>query len=125
VHSLTDGRGADLVLELSGSPAAARLSLEVLRTGGSALWVGAVFPTDPISVSPEMIVRRCLTVSGLHNYGPLDLAKAMTFLTENHTKYPFLELVPDIFPLDEVNEGFSIAETKHPIRVGVACNSLP
>ncbi|HJZ58750.1 MAG TPA: alcohol dehydrogenase catalytic domain-containing protein, partial [Gemmataceae bacterium] len=42
--SLTAGRGADLALELSGSPAAAELSIEVLRVGGTAVWVGAVSP---------------------------------------------------------------------------------
>ena len=73
VKSLTHGRGADVSLELSGSPDAAIAAIDVLRVGGTAVWVGAVSPTPPVPVFPEAIVRRCLTVIGVHNYAPQDL----------------------------------------------------
>jgi alcohol dehydrogenase len=121
VQAVTAGRGADLVLELSGSPMAAKLSLELLRIGGTAVWVGTVFPTEPVSVFPEEIVRRCLTVSGIHNYAPADLVSAIAFLSENHSRYPFLELVPRTFPLDSATEAFESAERERLIRVAIQC----
>ncbi|HEY1186622.1 MAG TPA: zinc-binding dehydrogenase [Gemmata sp.] len=121
VRSVTHGRGVDVALELSGAPEAARAALEVLRVGGTAVWVGAVFPTEPVPVSPEQVIRRCLTVTGVHNYTPGDLAAAVTFLAANHLRFPFAELVSRSFPLAEVNGAFQFAEAEHPVRVAVAC----
>ena len=121
VNSVTHGRGADLALELSGSPDACRASLDVLRVGGTAVWVGAVFPTDSVPVFPETVIRRCLTITGVHNYAPQDLATAVEFLEANHSRYPFAELVSKSFPLAEVNEAFRFAEAERPVRVAVAC----
>jgi putative phosphonate catabolism associated alcohol dehydrogenase len=121
IRACTDGRGADLAFELSGSPLAAKLSLDVLRIGGTAVWVGTVFPTDPVSVLPEEIVRRCLTVTGIHNYKPVDLSSAIAFLSANHNRFPFAELVARTFPLDSVTEAFEFAERERPIRVAIQC----
>ena len=121
VASLTHGRGADAALELSGSPDAARAALDVLRVGGTAVWAGAVSPTEPVPVYPEAVVRRCLTVSGVHNYAPADLAAAVQFLAANHFRFPFAELVPKSFPLADVNAAFRFAAAERPVRIAVAC----
>lgn len=122
VKTVTHGRGADLALELSGSPAASRAALEVLRVGGTAVWAGAVFPTDPVPVLPEQVIRRCLTVTGVHNYAPQDLVAAVEFLAAHHTRFPFAELVAKSFPLADVNDAFKFAEAERPVRVAVVCD---
>jgi alcohol dehydrogenase len=121
VKELTEGRGADVALELSGSADTASAALDVLRVGGTAVWAGVVFPTPPVAVHPETVVRRCLTITGVHNYAPQDLAAAVQFLANNHTRYPFAELVARSFPLSEVNDAFRFAESERPVRVAVAC----
>lgn len=120
-RSLTNGRGADAVLELGGSADAARLSLEVARIGGTIVWVGAVSPVGTVAVAPETIVRRCLTVTGVHNYAPQDLAAAVAFLAANHSRFPFAELVAAEFPLDAADAAFAFAEAQRPVRVAVRC----
>jgi alcohol dehydrogenase len=121
VESITHGRGADVALELSGSAQAAAAALEVLRIGGTAVWAGTVLPTDSVPVYPQTVVRRCLTITGVHNYAPADLAAAVAFLAANHERYPFAEQVWKTFPLTEVNEAFQFAEAEHPVRVAVEC----
>jgi putative phosphonate catabolism associated alcohol dehydrogenase len=121
VKSLTGGRGADAALELSGSPQASAAALDVLRVGGVAVWAGAVSPTDPVPVFPETVIRRCLTLTGVHNYAPHDLVSAVRFLAANHQRYPFAELVARSFPLDRVNDAFHFAEAERPVRVAVEC----
>jgi alcohol dehydrogenase len=123
VRSLTDGRGADAALELSGAHAACAAALSVLRVGGTAVWAGAVSPTDAVPLLPEVVVRRCLTLTGVHNYAPADLAAAVQFLTAHHTRYPFAELVAESFPLADVNRAFEFAERERPVRVAVACGN--
>ena len=39
-RSLTDGRGADVVIEAAGRPASFRLSVEAVRPGGQVVWLG-------------------------------------------------------------------------------------
>lgn len=121
VKSLTDGRGADAALELSGSHAACGAALNALRIGGTAVWAGAVSPTDAVPVPPEALVRRCLALTGVHNYAPRDLADAVQFLAVHHTRYPFAELVSRSFPLADVDGAFDFAERERPVRVAVAC----
>ncbi|MFM8274498.1 MAG: zinc-binding dehydrogenase [Gemmata sp.] len=121
VTAATGGRGADIALELSGAPSAARAALDVLRTGGTAVWAGAVFPTDPVAVPPEAVVRKCLTLTGVHNYAPHDLARAVQFLAQHHTRYPFAQLVSRRFALGDVNAAFAFAEAGRPVRVAVDC----
>jgi alcohol dehydrogenase len=120
-RAVTAGRGADAALELSGSPAAAALAVDVLRVGGTAVWAGAVLPTPAVAVQPEAVVRRCLTVAGVHNYAPRHLHNAITFLAENHARFPFAELVSRAFELDDVDAAFRYAEGERPVRVAVRC----
>jgi alcohol dehydrogenase len=118
-RQLTHGRGVDLALELSGSPAAAALSLDVLRTGGTAVWAGAVRPTEAVPVHPETIVRKCLSLHGVHNYAPLHLQQAVEFLAAHGERFPFAQLVERCISLEDVNEAFAFAEKERPIRVAV------
>jgi hypothetical protein len=66
-------------------------------------------------------VRRWLTITGVHNYTPADLAAAVQFLAANHERYPFAELVSKSFPLADVNDAFQFAEAEHPVRIAVEC----
>jgi alcohol dehydrogenase len=119
VARLTDGRGADVALELSGAPAAVEAGLGLLRIGGVFVWVGAVFPTRPVAVTPETVVRRHLTIHGVHNYHPRDLVVALEFLGRHHHNYPFAELVSRRFRLEEAGAAFRLAGERQAVRVAV------
>lgn len=116
---LTAGRGIDFALEACGSSAAACTSLDVLRVGGVAAWVGCVLPCGSVPVRPEMVVRRCLRLVGVHNYAARHLVEAVAFLARCHTRYPFSRLVGRTFPLEAVDDAFSYAERLRPVRVAV------
>ena len=112
-------RGLDASLEFSGANSAVNSSLQHLRNGGAAVLAGSVFPTDPIEIPPEQIVRRILTIRGIHNYRPDDLANALSFLEGNFNRYPFANLVSQEFPLNRVNDAFAAAANGKHIRVAV------
>ena len=67
----------------------------------------------------ERIVRRNLTLRGVHNYAPRDLREAVSILDAHHTKFPFAELVRDPFPLERAEAAFRYALEKNPPRVGI------
>jgi len=109
----------DVILEFSGAPAAMSASIGLLTTGGVTVWVGGTFPQPPLALNPEDIIRRLVTIRGLHNYNGADLLEAAAFLETEHTRYPFADLVDDAFTLDTVQEAFDNAVGHSAHRVGV------
>lgn len=118
-QSVTDGYGFDIVLELSGSTEAFLQGWEALRTGGTMVLVGSVFPAPPVPIALEQVVRRNITLRGIHNYAPKDLVAAVAFLAANHDRYPFKELVSGWYPLEQVTEALTAGRDPEKIRVGV------
>lgn len=119
VHGMTGGRGADVVLELTGSPDATESGLGLLRMGGHFLLAGATYPARPLSFTGEQIVRGMMRITGVYNYLPADLQQALRFLSDSVDRFPFASLVGRTFPLDEVQHAFEYAETERPPRVAV------
>lgn len=107
------------LIETSGVSTIMEDSLETLKIGGIAVWVGAVFPDRKINLSAEKVVRNLWNIKGLHNYNIQDFIHAVTFAEENHTIFPFVELVERTFNLNEVNEAFHYAVKNNAIRVGI------
>ena len=119
---LTQGRGIDVAIELSGSRQAMQTAVPLLRTGGRYALVGAAFPSESIAINPEMVVRRMLTIFGLHNYTPDDLLAAMRFLALHHQTYPFEQLIQGSWPLSEAEVAFQYAIQHHALRVAIRPN---
>jgi alcohol dehydrogenase len=119
VRHVTDDRGVDLVLEMSGAPSSVEAAPSYCRIGGCLVLVGSVFPARPVSWNAEQIVRRLLRIEGVHNYTPGDLAEALRFLAAAHRRYPFEQLVTRTFRLDEVASAFAYAIDSGDVRVAV------
>jgi threonine dehydrogenase-like Zn-dependent dehydrogenase len=60
IKSVTNGRGADAVLEVVGSPSASRLAVDLVRPGGTISTVG-VHTTPQFSFSPVEAYNKNLT----------------------------------------------------------------
>ena len=120
VRRVCDGRGADIAFDFSGANIAIQNCIAAVRIGGCVLLAGSVFPSNAIPVLPEQLVRRVLTIRGLHNYISIDLAHAIEFLETTHTKYPFDQLVAKSWVLRDANDAFEFAVDHRPVRVAIA-----
>jgi len=109
----------DVVFDMSGAPEAMEAGIEALAVGGVAVWVGAVFHRRKIGVDAEQIIRRLITIKGLHNYNDDDFVYAVDFITRNHQRFPFDTVVAKEFPLKEAAKAFEYALEYKPLRVGV------
>jgi len=119
VLEIAEGRGADFVFDMSGSPEAIEQSIGMLSVNGCLVLVGSVFPTRSVDFNPEQIVRKLLRIEGVHNYIPADLKTAFQFLKQVHQQYPFASLVDAEFPLVEVNQAIERAQAPDVVRVAV------
>ena len=119
VGEVTDGRGVDLALEMSGAPSSVEAGLKLPRIGGRYVLIGSTFPARRVAVDPEAVVRRLLRITGNHNYMPVDLADAVTFLLQHGAAYPFADLVHDSFLLRDAEAAFGHAIEGGSLRVAV------
>jgi alcohol dehydrogenase len=119
VAGATGGRGADVVLELSGAVELVQASLALARTGGTVVLAGTVAPVGLVPLDPEKVVRRMLTIRGVHNYHPRDLGTALAFLAGPGRAFPFDALVSGAYPLQEAERAFAHAHAQPGTRVAV------
>lgn len=116
-----DGRYGmvDVVIEASGAPRAIATGIASAGVGAAIVLVGSVFPSDPVALAPEGVVRRQLSISGVHNYAPADLAGAVDFLSRCWQRYPFEGLVGDTYSLADLDAALVRAARRREVRVGV------
>ncbi len=114
----TAAEPAGLVIEASGH--AVTEAIGSADVGGTVVLVGSVFPADPVPLDAESIVRRMLTVTGVHNYTASDLAGAVSFLARRGRGYPFTDAVGEVHPLDDVDAALAAAAAPGaPLRVAL------
>jgi len=106
VQALTAGAGADVVLELAGVAAAFPEGIDLLRIGGRMVSMGNlnVGPANAVPVEPGLITRKQATITGILRYDPWYLHKALQFLEETASTYPYGELSSREFSLSEIEE---------------------
>jgi alcohol dehydrogenase len=118
VAELTEGRGVDAILELTGSPDAFELVEPLARIGGTIILVGSTYSARAVSISLEHVVRRCSNIRGLHNYAPRHLMQALSFL-DNHREFPFDSLVGPWLPFEDLGLAFDQGLDRSRLRIGV------
>jgi len=119
LESLKTGAGIDRFIDMSGAPDAMESGIAQLNVNGVAVFIGAVFKQRKLEIDAEQMIRRILTIKGLHNYNYEDFSVAVDFIIDHWQKYPFVDLVEKEFSLEEVNEAFAYAIANKPIRVGI------
>ena len=118
-RDITAGRGADFAIELSGSSSAVSTALDSLRTGGTAVIAGTTTPGEPVPLDANNLMRRMLTVTGLHNYAPEDLVSAIDFLADTTDRFPFEALHGGSFKLADLEQAFATAASRPGMRISV------
>lgn len=111
--------GADAIIEVTGEPGVVPAGLSMLRTGGRYTLAGLVNPGAHVSVDANLILRRCLTVRGVHNYHPRHLVQALDFVVSNRGRFPFADLIDGRYSLEEINDAFRDAAERRVLRAAI------
>ena len=118
VRDLTRG-GADVVVELTGSPEVVAEGTEMLRYGGRYLWIGNINLGRTGTIDPAQVVRGGRTVLGIIVYEAWAIPRALDFLRRTRRRYPFEKILSHTFELGEINDAFVLASQGKAIRVGI------
>jgi len=101
VQSETNNAGADVVFEVSSSPAGAELMTKLPGVRGRVVMV-AVFP-KPVPVDLHKFFWRELRLIGTRVYEPQDFDEAIDLLA--NSSVPFHKLITGVYPLSGLEKG--------------------
>lgn len=116
VLDLTGGRGADYVVESAGSAQVFRISVEMVRPGGSVIWLGKVSVDSEVSFRwGSLMGERSMVRSSYGNARPM---RDFPWLVEQYLagSLKLDELITRRIHLEEINDGFDMLARGEGIR---------
>jgi threonine dehydrogenase-like Zn-dependent dehydrogenase len=91
----------------------------MLRTGGRYVLGGLVNPDAHVTIDANVVVRKWVTLRGIHNYHPRHLVQAHDFVLANRGRFPFAEIVDSRFPLKDLATAFRKAAERSVLRAAI------
>jgi threonine dehydrogenase-like Zn-dependent dehydrogenase len=124
VMELTGGRGADLVIECTGAPAAIEQGIRLARRGGSYLIVGQYTDGGDTVLNPHQIVYRQLDLYGSWAFTGAHLAEYVRLLPQLVERFDLARLVTT-YALDENGAALRDVATGAAMKAVLATGSGP
>jgi S-(hydroxymethyl)glutathione dehydrogenase/alcohol dehydrogenase len=115
-RSLTDARGADVVIEAAGVPAGFRLSVEAVRPGGQVVWLGKVAVADEVAFRwGSLMQEKRITRS---SYGGAKPRTDFPMLARAYLdgKLRLDEMISARIGLAQINDGFAALKRGETVR---------
>jgi len=102
VMALTDGHGADVTIEATGSPDAIREGMHLTRNAGVYVVVGQYTDAGEIAINPHRdINRKHLDVRGCWGIDFSHFYRSMQVLVRNRDRFPWEAVISRYYALDE------------------------
>ncbi len=110
VREVTQGRGADVVIEASGNAAAVPEGLQLLRDGGCYTIAGHYTDAGPVEVNAHTdINRKHARIVGQWGTGFRHIARSLPLVAKH--RIPFAKVIGGRYPLERANE--ALADVEH------------
>lgn len=114
VKESTGGIGADLVIELSGSPAAISQGLRMVRTHGRFLAIG--IPVEPeVGLPWKELIFKCPSLVFHFSSCYSSWERGLSLL--GRKKVDVKSLITQVLPMEDWEEGFNLAKSGEAIKV--------
>ncbi len=104
IKDLTDGRGADAVIDATALLEVAKQSIEMAAPLGTVSFYSSIYPKEPIQIDPNWLHKKMVNITGSANSNSHDFQIAINMLSEGIIDPS--PLVSKIFPFDEIEEAF-------------------
>ena len=109
IMALTDGEGADIVMELVGQTDLIPEGVGYLSPGGTLVEIGHVMAGRTFTLDPRAIIRG-KRIMGSSGYRHSLLPALLDLMVKTQDRIPYDGIVSDRFPLDRVNDAMGTAE---------------
>ncbi|MBV9278341.1 MAG: zinc-binding dehydrogenase, partial [Candidatus Eremiobacteraeota bacterium] len=109
VRSRTEGNGADVLLEMSGSARAIEQGFSALRNGGRAALLG--IPQENITLDfAELVIFKGLTLFGIYGRRMFETWYQMQRMVKHH-RIDLKPIITHVLPLESFDEAFSLLKS--------------
>ena len=119
VRAASPPDGPDVVLEVCGVASVVPAGIRMLRIGGRYVLAGVVNPGSTFTLDGNDLIRKWITLKGIHNYHPRHLIQALDFVMANRERFPFKDIVDSRFGLDQLAEAFHKAANHAVMRAAI------
>ena len=118
VKELTDGYGADVVIEAIGQPSTWEQALRMARKGGTVLEFGGCPPNTEIKVSTELLHYGDVTVIGAFHTTPTHFKKALNLIASGTINVK--PLITQRMPLTRIKDAFeTLTTSKKDVKIAI------
>lgn len=107
VREASDGRGADVVVDVTGASAAVAKSVELVRPQGTVVNAGVTGDKTETSLRLDQFLYKEINFRGVFTSSAQAMRMAIAF--DPHRKYPFEEIVTDRYPLSRAEDAVKAA----------------
>ena len=119
VEELTDGKGADIVVEVVGSAGVIPEGLRFLGQFGRYLEIGTITYGEKVDFEPARLVVANKSVIGVSLYEPFVLKDVLGFLARHGKTFPFERLFGTKFGLTQIQTAFEKARRREVVRASI------
>jgi L-iditol 2-dehydrogenase len=125
VRAQTGGRGADVVIEASGNPAAVPEGLELLRDGGTYVVAGHYTDAGSVPINPHLhINRKHADVRGQWGTDFRHVVRALTLLGKHRDRLPFREVIGARYGLEDAGRALADVEALRVTKAIIQPNAV-
>lgn len=113
VRDLTGGRGADVVIEATGNPAAVPEGMMLARDNGVYVILGQYTDCGDVAINPHaMINRKHLDIRGCWGSDFSHFHGAIQTMTRHHHQFPWRKLAQWQYPLERADKALEDIENQ-------------
>jgi L-iditol 2-dehydrogenase len=117
VRAATRNRGADVVIEASGSPDAVSQALDMVRDGGRVVICGHYTDNGPVEIHPHwQINRKHVEIHGCWGSQYHHFHRAVQLAARFGDRVPWGEMVTSRYGLDQAGDALSVVESRTAIK---------
>jgi L-iditol 2-dehydrogenase len=118
VHQLTEGYGADVVIEAIGLPTTWEQAVQMVRKGGRVLEFGGCPPGTKIKVPTDILHYGEVTMLGTFHATPTHFKKALNLIATKTLNVK--QLITRKMKLEHIREAFeSLSTSKDDIKIAI------
>jgi len=113
VKEETEGVGADIVFEASGSPLALQQAIQMVKRGGEIVLIG--HSSKPAQIASVDLVRGAITMKGTYAYTTETFKKVLDLMSRG--KVQSKPVITHVLPLEEFTQAFEAAKSREAAKV--------
>lgn len=110
VRDLTEGRGADVIVECTGVAEAIPEGFEMARRGGTYVVAGVYADVGDVPINPHrQMLANQIRLFGMSNHPPMGYVNSLRLLNRFKHVFPLDRFVTHIFPVNEIDKAMATA----------------